>query len=63
MLSVVHDLSLARRYGTGVLLMHRGKCVSQGEMDAVLTPARLKDVYEMDVYAWMRELTEPWRKK
>ncbi|MBR0229138.1 MAG: ABC transporter ATP-binding protein [Clostridia bacterium] len=62
-LSVVHDLSLARRYGTGVLLMHRGKCVAQGEMDAVLTPARLKDVYEMDVYAWMRELTEPWRKK
>lgn len=62
-LSVVHDLSLARRYGTVVLLMHRGKCVSQGEMDAVLTPARLKDVYEMDVYAWMRELTEPWRKK
>lgn len=62
-ISVVHDLSLARRYGTGVLLMHRGKCVSQGAMDAVLTPERLKDVYEMDVYAWMRELTEPWTKK
>ncbi len=62
-LSVVHDLSLARRYGTAVLLMHRGKCVSQGEMDAVLTPERLKEVYEMDVYAWMRELTEMWRRK
>jgi iron complex transport system ATP-binding protein len=62
-LSVVHDLSLARRYGTGVLLMHRGKCVSQGAMDAVLTSERLKAVYEMDVYAWMRELTEPWTKK
>ena len=59
-LSVVHDLSLARRYGTGVLLLHRGKRVSQGAMDAVLTPERLKDVYEMDVYGWMRELLKPW---
>ena len=62
-LSVVHDLSLARRYGTGVLLMHRGKCVSQGAMDAVFTPERLREVYEMDVYAWMRELTEPWTRE
>ena len=62
-LSVVHDLSLARRYGTGVLLMHRGKCVSQGTMDAVFTPERLKEVYEMDVYAWMRELAETWQQK
>ena len=60
-LSVVHDLGLARRYGTGVLLMHRGKCVAQGALDAVFTPERLREVYEMDVYGWMRELTEPWR--
>ena len=59
-ISVVHDLGLARRYGTGVLLLHRGKCVSHGTMDAVLTPERLKEVYEMDVYAWMREMMAPW---
>ena len=59
-ISVVHDLSLARRYGTGVLLMHRGKCVSQGDMDRTLTRERLREVYEMDVYAWMREMMEPW---
>ena len=62
-ISVVHDLSLARRYGTQVLLMHRGQCVAQGEMDAVLTPERLREVYEMDVYAWMRGLLEPWEMK
>jgi iron complex transport system ATP-binding protein len=62
-LSVVHDLGLARRYGTGVLLMHRGKCVAQGALDAVFTPERLREVYEMDVYGWMRELTEPWRQE
>lgn len=60
-ISVVHDLSLARRYGTKVLLMHRGACVAQGGMDEVLTPARLRDVYEMDVYAWMRALLEGWQ--
>lgn len=59
-ISVVHDLSLARRFGTAMLLMHRGKCVAQGAMDAVLTPQRLRDVYEMDVYGWMRELLAPW---
>ena len=59
-LSVVHDLSLARRYGTKILLMHRGTCAAQGDMDAVLTPGRLRDVYEMDVYAWMRELLGTW---
>ena len=62
-ISVVHDLSLARRYGTGVLLLHRGKCVSHGTMDAVLTPERLRDVYEMDVYGWMRELMKPWKRE
>ncbi len=59
-ISVVHDLSLARRYGTGVLLLHRGKCVSRGTMEGVLTPERLREVYEMDVYGWMRELMKPW---
>ena len=59
-ISVVHDLSLARRYGTKILLLHRGKCVSQGTMEAVLTPERLKEVYEMDVYGWMREMMAPW---
>ncbi len=54
-LSVVHDLSLARRYGTHALLMDQGKCVSLGETADVLTPDSLRRVYDMDVYAWMRE--------
>ena len=61
-ISVVHDLSLARRYGTKVLLMHQGACVAQGSMNEVLTPDRLRDVYEMDVYGWMRNLLREWEK-
>ena len=59
-LSVVHDLSLARRYGTHALLMDQGKCVSLGETADVLTPDSLRRVYDMDVYAWMREMLGQW---
>ena len=60
--SVVHDLGLARRFGTQALLLHHGRCVAQGAMDAVFTPERLREVYEMDVYAWMRGLGELWER-
>ena len=60
-ISVVHDLSLAKRYGTHALLMHHGRCVAQGEKDAVLTPDNLRAVYEMDVHGWMRELQAQWQ--
>ena len=59
--SVVHDLGLARRYGTLALLMDRGKCVALGEIGTVLSRENLERVYEMDVYGWMRGLFEQWR--
>ena len=59
-LSVVHDLSLARRYGTHAVLMDHGKCVSQGPIGDVMTPENLQKVYDMDVYAWMREMLSQW---
>ncbi len=59
-MSVVHDLSLARRYGTHAVLMDHGKSVAQGEIGSVLTPDYLRRVYDMDVYAWMREMLSQW---
>ncbi|MBQ3705168.1 MAG: ABC transporter ATP-binding protein [Clostridia bacterium] len=59
-LSVVHDLSLARRYGTHAMLMNHGKCISRGEIGDVMTPDHLNQVYEMDVYAWMQEMLAQW---
>ena len=61
-ISVVHDLSLARRFGTKAMLMHRGKCVAQGAMEEAFAPALLRQVYEMDVHAWMRELLDTWNR-
>ena len=59
-LSVVHDLSLARLYGTHALLMNEGACGAQGDIHRVLTPENLQSVYGMDVYAWMRGLLSQW---
>ena len=60
-LSVVHDLSLARRYGTHAVLLDHGTCVAQGNIGEVLTPENLNSVYDMDVSAWMRELLTQWQ--
>lgn len=59
-LSVVHDLSLAKKYGTHCILMDRGRCVAQGALDDVLTSGNLQAVYDMDVYSWMREMLGQW---
>ena len=59
--SVVHDLSLARRFGTHALLLDHGRAVESGEIDKVLTRERLSQVYGMDVYAWMRSLLSQWQ--
>ncbi len=59
-LSVVHDLSLARRYGSHALLLDHGKSISQGPVSEVMPPENLRQVYDMDVYAWMREMLSQW---
>lgn len=60
-ISVVHDLSLAKKYGTHAVLMNHGRCAAQGKISDVLTPERLQSVYDMDVYQWMRDMLEQWR--
>jgi iron complex transport system ATP-binding protein len=59
-MSVVHDLSLAKAYGTHALLLDRGRAVSLGEIGSVLTPQHLNEVYSMDVFAWMRQMLSQW---
>ena len=61
--SVVHDLSLARAFGSDALLMHKGKTVAQGHVDEVLSSANLDPVYGMDVYEWMSTMLAQWEKE
>lgn len=59
-LSVVHDLSLARLYGNKALLMHKSHVIACGDKQSTFTPKTLNSIYQMDVYAWMDKLYSPW---
>lgn len=59
-ISVTHDLSLAKAYGTEVLLMDQGRKAAWGRAEEVLTAEALKRVYRMDVYDWMRKMLSQW---
>lgn len=58
--SVVHDLSLAKAYGTHAVLMNHGRATASGELAEVMTAANLNPVYGMDVGQWMRKLLSNW---
>lgn len=60
-ISVVHDLSLAKAYGTHALLLNRGKIEASGTIDSVLSRNNLQSVYAMDVQAWMQEILQVWQ--
>ena len=59
-LSVVHDLSLARAYGSHALLLEKGKTVAYGPAAQVFTPEYLDKAYRMDVGGWMRQMLSQW---
>jgi len=61
LISVVHDLSLARKYGNRALLLDKGRMVVSGDVGTTLSPQTLQSVYQMDVFAWMRGLLEEWQ--
>ena len=59
-ISVVHDLSIARKYGTHALLMENGRTAAYDTVFAATQPETLRRVWGMDVAAWLRELTDCW---
>jgi len=48
-LVITHDLNLAAQYSDQILLLKYGVAVAVGKPEAVLTPALLKKVFEVDV--------------
>ena len=59
--SVVHDLSLARMYGTRALLLDHGAAAAAGSIAEVFAPETLNAVYGMDVAGWMQTLLSQWK--
>ncbi len=60
-ISVVHDLSLAKAFGTHALLLNKGKAVAAGKTQDVYDALYLDQAYSMDVYAWMRMMLSQWQ--
>ena len=59
-IAVVHDLNLARMYGTHALLLSHGQTVAQGPIRQVLTREQLCTAYGMDVLPWTLEMLRQW---
>lgn len=59
-LSVVHDLSLAKKFGTHGALLHCGRLAASGEISQALSPEKLNQVYGMDVQQWMHDMLSQW---
>lgn len=49
-LAILHDLNFAMAYCDQVMLVHQGSIKVDGKPEAVLTQARIKEVYDIDVY-------------
>lgn len=60
-ISAVHDLNLARAYGTHAILLHGGRIQSYGTCKQVLTRENLRQTYGLDVVDWMKELLSNWQ--
>lgn len=60
-MSVVHDLNLAKAFGTHAVLLDKGRIVASGEAGEVLTAEYLNSVYMMDVYKWMTDMLSQWK--
>jgi iron complex transport system ATP-binding protein len=60
-LSVVHDLSLAKAYGDRALLLDKGKAVACASVSEALSRENLDAVYGMDVFAWMQKMLGQWQ--
>ncbi len=57
--SVMHDLSAARKFGTHALLMADGRGIF-GRCTDVLTAEHLQGAWGMDVIGWMQSLHDAW---
>ena len=59
-LSVMHDLSLAKKYGTEAVLLSEGRILAAGDPAKAFSPEQLAAAYHMDVSGWMKGLLSVW---
>ena len=61
LISVFHDLNLARLFSDTALVLDNGKIAANGKIDEVLDSGILSGVYGIDIRAFMKESFERWK--
>lgn len=61
-IAVLHDLNLVQTFGEQVIMMDRGKIVSNGIANEVLNDKKVQEVYGIDVKGFMIKALEKWKK-
>ena len=59
-ITVLHDLSAARRFSTAALVLHQGRPLAYGAPETALSDETLRAAWGMDVAGWMRGMSEVW---
>lgn len=54
---VMHDLNAAAQYAQKIVLMKAGRIVATGNVEEVMTYARLKETFDADLYVGVNEIT------
>jgi len=61
LISVFHDLNMARLFGDTAIVMNNGKIAANAEINEVLNSDVLSDVYGINIRGFMQESLEKWK--
>ena len=61
LISVFHDLNLARLFGDTAVVLNKGELAASGKIEEVLNGGILSEVYGIDIRGFMRTSLEKWK--
>jgi iron complex transport system ATP-binding protein len=61
LISVFHDLNLARLFGDTAVVLNEGTAAACGKIEDVLNSGILSEVYGIDIRGFMQESLEKWK--
>jgi len=61
LISVFHDLNLARQFGDAAIVMNKGVIAADGCINEILNGKVLNDVFGINIHEFMKESLEKWR--
>jgi len=61
LVSVFHDLNLARLFGDTAVVLNNGTLAANGKIEEVLNSGILSEVYGIDIRGFMQESLEKWK--